>query len=115
MTDVYRCMIVVAAQAAQAATVCAQLAGPSAQGMFTTPLSADGATPATHYISAGEIEESFAAFLADPAVMYALCVDNSVALTLQDCTDLLAGFDVSSENAYEAMARLGLQMLEEEL
>ena len=41
----------------------ATVAGPSGSGMWTTPLSATGQEPATHWISAGLISEDFAALL----------------------------------------------------
>mgnify|MGYP003495616505 CR=1 FL=1 len=39
------------------------ISGPAGAGMWTTGLSADGTEPATHYISAGLIEDTFAALL----------------------------------------------------
>ena len=39
------------------------ISGPAGAGMWTTGLSADGTEPATHYISAGLIEDTFASLL----------------------------------------------------
>lgn len=59
----HRTIIVNADQVELARSLCAALAGPAGEGMFTTPLSATGLFPATHYISAGLIEDTFAAIL----------------------------------------------------
>jgi len=62
MTTIYQCMIATAdtvvATRAKAASY-----GPDYDGMFTAPLSADGLPPATHYISAGNMDTGFAAFM----------------------------------------------------
>ena len=56
---IYRNLIIAAAQRDLAAQLCAVLAGPGGSNMFTTPLSPTGLEPATHYISAGMIEDRF--------------------------------------------------------
>ena len=61
-------------------------------GAFTTGLSPTGAPPATNYISSGYIPES------DVEPLSAL-----------------PGADVSDEDPYTAMARLGLQLVQEPL
>ena len=55
---------------------------------FTTGLSADGTEPATHYIASGHLP-----------------------LEQADAIALLAGVDVSEEDPFAVMARLGLQMV----
>ena len=63
MAWTHRTLIVPANQVELARSLCAALAAPAGEGMFNTPLSATGLYPATHYISAGLIEEQFAAIL----------------------------------------------------
>jgi hypothetical protein len=62
MNNVQRCMIVPDAwiQLARAMT---DSMGTAAAGMFRVPLSKDGKFPATHWITAGIIDESFASVL----------------------------------------------------
>ena len=123
----HRSIIVAAAQRDLAADICATLAGAGGSGMFTTPLSADGAAPATHYISAGMIEDAFAALLPLDALVddvwtrtYAGLPETIVQLynatdnpsmTLDQVTAVFASADVSDEDPHQAMARLGLQIV----
>ena len=80
MADVFRTLVVPAAQQAAAQEI--------APDCFTTGLSADGTAPATHYIASGHLP-----------------VDQADAIAL------LAGVDVSEEEPFAVMARLGLQMV----
>ena len=80
MTDVFRTIVVPAAQQAAAQEI--------APDCFTTGLSADGTAPATHYIASGHLP-----------------VDQADAIAL------LAGVDVSEEEPFAAMGRLGLRFL----
>jgi hypothetical protein len=59
-------------------------------GMFTTGLSADGSPPATYWISSGILPQEQADELA-----------------------AINGMDTSEEGPFEAMARMGLVMVEE--
>lgn len=114
MTDVYRCMIVTVAMAAQAADICAQLGGAAGANMFVTELSNSGAAPATHKISSGPMPEAIVLAMADAAVMHAMCQAQEIDMSLQDCIDLLAAMRISTENAWAEMASMGLQMVTEE-
>jgi hypothetical protein len=58
MADLFRTLIITAADAPLAREIAAAF-GPGGSGMFTTPLSADGQEPATHYISSGYIPAEF--------------------------------------------------------
>lgn len=126
----HRTIIVDAAQVELARSLCAALAGPAGEGMFSTPLSASGLFPATHYISAGLIEDTFAAILpldipgaedtpaqrvpGNPeAVLAALPEDYEPVLTLEDVEGLFGTAMVSEEEALAALARLGLAMCAE--
>jgi hypothetical protein len=103
-------------EAARNVGACLDAAG---SGMYTTPLSADGSLPATHYISSGLMSAAFMPLLADAAMMFGAAQQGATAqgLTLTathaDCTALVAQSDVSGESPHEAMARLGLKMIGE--
>lgn len=112
MTYVHRTLIVPAALAPQARTLCEQLAGPPGAGMFVTGLSATGAEQATHYVSSGKIEDTFASVLSDPAVMLAACTKAGISVTLASCQALLSGSDVSADLPFVSMVRMGLKMVE---
>lgn len=100
--------------------------------MFETPLSATGMFPATHYISSGLIEQPFADLLPLTAVTCAedgtpststrpgnvalttqLAVEAGLTITEAEVAALLAGVEVSEQQAEEALARLGLQIVVE--
>lgn len=114
MTDIYRCMIVTAAMAAQAASICAQLGGEAGAGMFVTELSATGAAPATHKISSGPMPEAIVLAMDDAAVMHSMCQAQEIDMSLQDCIDLRAAMRVSTENVWVEMSSMGLQIVAEE-
>ena len=63
MSWTHRCLIVPAAHVKFARQLPRAIAGPSGAGMWTTPLSPTGSKPATHFISAGLIDEQFAALM----------------------------------------------------
>ena len=125
----HRSIIVAADQRDLAAQLCAVLAGAGGSNMFTTPLSSTGAAPATHYISSGLIEDNFAALLPLDAMVddvwtrtYAGLPETIVQLynatdnqpiTLEQVAAVFATADVSEEDPHQAMARLGLVMVQE--
>lgn len=126
MSDVYRCMIVPAAVVEQARGF-AILASPEhGQGMWTTGLSASGNAPATHYVSAGYIGPEWA--LSMPcktwelqdgqwAVSAELAGDaQGIAGSLQAPPEqvqaLLGAVDISDQEIWGAMGRMGLQLVQ---
>lgn len=111
MSYVHRCMIVPAAHAPLARELVVLLAGPPANDMFTTGLSANGDIPFTHYVSSGMIEEQFAYVMTDPATMAMFCVNAGRQITVEECTALLSACDVTDEDPHAALARVGLTML----
>ena len=127
MTWTHRSIIVAADQRDLAAQLCAVLAGAGGSGMFVTALSADGAEPATHFISSGLIEDNFAALLPLDALVddvwtrtYAGLPETIVQLynatdnppvTLAQVQAVFAEADVSEEDPHAAIARLGLMTL----
>ena len=127
MSWVHRCLIVPAEHVELARVLCATLAGPGGSGMFTTPLSPTGQEPATHYISSGAIEEPFAQLLplaefpadaepviypGQPELIAQMAVAQGMVVTPEQVQALLAASDVTEQEAFTALARLGLQIVQ---
>lgn len=123
----HRCMIVPAEHADLARVLCETLAGPGGAGMFTTALSATGDDPATHYISSGLIESDFADLLplielpadADPVIhpgqpdlIIQMATTQGMGVTFDEVLALLAAVDVTDQDAFSALDRLGLQIVQ---
>lgn len=120
-TYVQRCLIVPAAYAPLARALCSGLApGGSGAGMLATPVSSSGALPATHFIAQGMIEDTFAALLpldsldgnktpGQPETIVALA---GGAVTLAQAKALLAAIDVTEQDPFTAMSRLGLKLIQ---
>ncbi len=106
----HRCMIVTAAIAPQARALAASF-GPAASGMWTKSLSPTGSAPATHFISTGMIDQPFADMMANPDALKAGCAALGIDVSLAVCQTLLAGADVSEDQPFAAMERLGLQVI----
>jgi hypothetical protein len=130
--DVYRNLIIPADQAPLARLIAETLDPVNCQGMFTTGLSPTGDEPATHYISSGGISEGFAALVpftvwaqegdppqwvevshnpGHPAKTFELCLQAGLEVTLEAIEVLYASADVTAENPWAAMARMGLQLV----
>ena len=125
-----RTMIVTADDAALAREKCVAIDGASGAGMFTTGLSADGLPPATHFISAGFIDEYFADMWplttfdqegrsitkpGRPVEMTALAADAGLIVTVQAVSAMLNAADVTEIEPLVRMAELGLQLVNSEL
>ena len=123
----YRAIIVPDAQVTYARELFAAVAGPAGAGMFTSPLSATGQEPATHWISAGLISEDFAAMLplttyptdaepittpGNPEAVAMLANEAGYETTTEAVQALFDASDVTEQEAHEVMARLGLQMVQ---
>lgn len=84
-------------------------------GMFTSPLSATGLPPATHYISTGSVPLAYAQTLKSDTLLYTRAKkawedDGDVfSYTQLQVTNNLAKCDFSTDNPFVAMARLGLK------
>ncbi|MEN6644287.1 MAG: hypothetical protein ABFE08_17750 [Armatimonadia bacterium] len=111
MPDVFKTMILAADTIDLAREICASF-GPGGAGMFITPLSADGTDPATHYISSGYIPEAFAHLLDDPVAVYEAATAQGVICTLEEVEAVLASSDISTDEPFAAMARLGLVIVQ---
>lgn len=127
MAWTHRTLIVPANQVELARSLCAALAGPAGEGMFNTPLSPTGLYPATHYISAGLIEEPFAAILPldipatedteahripghPEAVLAAMPEGYEPIPTLAEVESLFAATDATEGDPLARMQTLGLAM-----
>lgn len=110
--------IVVPASLVDAARNLAECLAPGGHGMYITGLSADGNEPATHYISSGLMQVGFINLLSDASATHAAAEQGAVqqgltlTATLADCEAIRTQGDISSEDPYVAMARLGLQFVE---
>lgn len=132
MSDVFRTLIVESADVDLARTIAATLDPAHSQGMWETPLSSTGAEPATHYISTGYIGEGFAALVplatwaqegdppewvqteyepGDSFTVLALCEQAGLEITLEQIEDLFATSDVTAEDPWVALGRLGLKIV----
>ena len=130
----HRTFIVPAAVVGMARAMCVGLAGPDGDGMFITCLSATGTAPATHFISSGPISDDMAALLplttvtqdaegndvittapGDAAYVVELAAQAGITVTVEQVAGLLAAVDVSEQAPFEAMARLGLKLVQRAL
>ena len=133
MTSIYTNLTIILPKAAQtlAQALCVAAAGEAGAGMFTTGLSATGEAPATHFISSGAVEAKFAAILplgtvttvdevttversaGDIDAVIQLAADAGVAVDLATVGGLFAALDVTAQDPFAAMERLGLQLVTE--
>lgn len=131
MPDIFRTMIL-AADTIDLARELAASFGPGGAGMWTTPLSADGTEPATHYISSGYIPPEFAYMVpsqtwaldekgnwvmvasepGNPAAVYEAATAQGVICTLADVEAVFNTADVTDEEPFVAMGRLGLVIVQ---
>ena len=116
----HRTLIIPIALAEPARAACMDLTGSASEGLFTTPLYSTEATP-THAISSGYIAGEFADLLPcgdQPGNIEALLdmlegVD--FPITIDELAGMLAMIDISEEEPYVAMERLGLSLAYDEL
>ena len=93
-------------------------------GMFKTGLSATGNTPASHFISSGQVPASFADAIRSPALLNTTAQAAFIAegltypFTLTQVTAALSGCSISDgtfnalpETPHQFIARLGLQIV----
>ena len=130
MADLFRTLIIAASDADTARAIAAAF-GPGGEGMWTTPLSASGTDPATHYISSGYIPAEFVSlapcttwaqdedgqwiatdtYPGDAATVYAYASQGGLPITLAEIESIFANSDVSSQEPFVAMSRLGLSII----
>ena len=132
----HRTIIVPAAFQQLAQALCEAAAeGGAGKGMFTTGLSETGTEPATHYISSGAIFDDLAALLplttvepstddgepdmvterpGNVAFVEGLAAQAGITLPAGTVAGLFDALDVSEQGPFEAVARLGLVMVQSE-
>jgi len=128
--DIFRTLIVPDANVDLARAIATSF-GPGGDGMWITPLSPTGAEPATHYISTGLVPPEYGYLVpcqtweqdedgdwvmtsstpGDPKAVYAHCVETGVECTQKDVNDLFAAADVTEQDPFVAMGRLGIQIV----
>ena len=129
MAWAYRNMVVSDAVVDTCRSLAMLLAG-EGQKLWTTPLSADGTEPATHWISTGLIESQFADLLPlnEPMFDGKVWIDNWLsagnpallaelsggAVTEEQANAIFDQCDVTLEEPQAALARLGLRMVQHE-
>ena len=132
--NAFRTLIVPAAIVNSARFLSGSLAGKAGDGMYLTPLSPSGQEPATHYISSGIISSEFADILplnivdtaskevvkSNPGNAKAVADRGKALETPLDVTEdqingIFASVDVSEQDPYEAMARLGLKLIQSKI
>lgn len=112
----HRTLIVPIDLAEPARAACMALTGSASEGMFTTPLYSEGSTEATHAISSGYIAGEFADLLpcgdqpGNIEALLGLLKSVEFPITTEELTQLLSIIDISEEESYAAMARLGLSL-----
>lgn len=132
MTDAFRTLILDAEVTPLAQQIAATLS-PAGSGMWTTGLSPSGTAPATHYISTGYIGPEFAHMVplqvweqdetghwqlistepGDPEAVTAACNAAGLEVTLEQVDAVYSGADVTEQEPFTAMARMGLQIVQE--
>jgi hypothetical protein len=127
--DLFRTAIIPAANVVFARGLVAALS-PGGAGMFTTPLSASGNTPATHFISSGMISAAIANLMplqtwafngswtltgstpGPAAVVHQAAVAAGFSCTLAEVQNLFTAADGTEQPPFDAMARLGLKIID---
>lgn len=124
----HRCLIVEDGYVALARGLASGIAGASAQGMWSVPLSPTGALPATHWLSVGLMDEDFAALLplttfdadgepttqpGQPQLVVDLAAAQGQTVPLIAVEALFEGAQITLDDGQAGIARAGLQMVQE--
>ena len=132
MTDIFRTLILPANVTPLAQEIAATLS-PGGINMWTTGLSATGSPPATHFISTGFIPPEFAHMVPEqfwtqdeagvwvqtgsepgnPVAVYEACTAAGMTVTLEQVEAIFAVADVTEQEPFVAMSRLGLVLISE--
>ena len=130
MPDLFRTLIVTAADAPTSRAIAAAF-GSGGVGMWTTPLSASGLDPATHFISTGYIQSEYAAlspmatwelseqgnwiqadyYAGDAAAVYGACQQAELPYTQAQIEGVFSRSDVSQQEPFVALGRMGLTIV----
>ena len=130
--DEFRTLILPANVTPLAQEIAATLS-PGGTNMWTTGLSATGSPPATHFISTGFIPPEFAHMVPEqfwtqdeagvwvqtgsepgnPVAVYEACTAAGMTVTLEQVEAIFAVADVTEQEPFVAMSRLGLVLISE--
>ena len=130
MADTFATLIIAAQDAPLAREIAASF-GSGGANMWSTPLSASGLDPASHYISSGYIPQEFVSlapstkwtqdeegnwtvvdhYPGDAATVYAYATQAGIDCTLADVEAVFARSDCSPQEPFVAMGRLGLMIV----
>lgn len=128
--DTFATLVVTAADASTSRAIAAAF-GPGGVGMWSTPLSASGLDPATHYISTGYIPAEFVSlspmatwaldengdwvitdyYPGDAASVYGFCQQAGLPYTLAEIEGVFSRSDVSQQEPFVALGRAGLKIV----
>ena len=114
----HRTLIIPVALAEPARAACMALTGSASEGLFTTLLYPEGGTEPTHAISSGYIAGEFADLLpcgdqpGNIEALQAMLEGVEFPITGEQLAGMLAMINISEENADEALARLGLALVQ---
>jgi hypothetical protein len=134
MSDTFRTLIVTASDAPLARIVAATLS-PAGVGMWVTPLAPTSDDAPTHYISTGWISPEFADMVpcvtwqqdedgawvevgrddGNAVMVYMGCVAGGLDVTQAEIDGLFLRSDVSEQEPWTALTRLGLVMVQESM
>jgi hypothetical protein len=110
MSWTHRTLIVAAQDADLARALAAGIAPDTdTQGMWRTPLSATGQEPATHYVSAGLIQDAFAAIVGDTQATYAAAGGQAPLSAIEG---LYSRATISDQPGLAVIEQAGLQFVE---
>lgn len=131
--DLFRTLIVVVADVELARSIAASF-GPAGENMWNTALSANGVYPSAYFISTGQIPSEFAVLmpyqawemwdgewkrtqstLGEPVEIYNLAIAQGVVCTQEQVDQLFANCDITDQEPFTAMSRLGVQIINTEL
>jgi hypothetical protein len=111
----HRTLICPAAHVALARSLSEGLAGASGALMYSTPLSATGKTPATHWVSAGLVQQQYADLMADADALLAACAAAGVTVNAAAVRAMLAASVIRADaDPHAVFAELGLSIISED-
>lgn len=131
MSYEYRTLILTAEVTPLAQAIAVALAGEAGAGMWSTPLAPTAEGPATHYISSGMVGDAFAYMVplqvweqdesgqwqlvstepGNPQAVTEACNAGGLEVTLEQVEAIFAAADVTEQEPFTAMGRMGLVMV----
>lgn len=137
MTEIFRTLIVPAADAPLARQIALTLSPVGGSGMWLAGLSPSGKDPATHFVSTGLIGPDFAMLVpctfwaidesgdwvvtgsepgnASLVVLACAAVDPPLQLTEAEVQGVMDRADISEQEPFVAYSRMGLKLISEEM